>query len=419
MLSSTSIFSLPIFIAAIMSSTTASPLPTPPRESLRFYTSGYDGLIRHFDFLPSQPGTATATATQVGSINLTDAVGPSWLEYVYSPSGKLTKMYAVDEMDVGRVLAFDVDPSSGDLTLKQVASTGAGPVTVTTTGGSGQPSCLITADYTAGSVTIHALHPEDGGFVNTEPAQTFQFNGSGPVLSRQDHSYAHQAILDPSGRFVYVCDLGADQIHILAVPQPGNKTDNDASCAQFKLLTPSINLPPASGPRHLTFHTSPSRSTTTAYLVSELSNTITTFTQNPQTGTLQQIGEPILVLPPGTTFPGYAEDAPNVGEVAVSADGHFVLVSTRNAPNGGTEDHIAVFSRCERTGALSWVDWYPTGGKTVRHFSMSGDAGSRFVLAANQGSDSVMVFSRDPITGDLTKETLITGVGKPNFAKFV
>ncbi|CAD6978649.1 unnamed protein product [Tilletia controversa] len=372
MLSSTSIFSLPIFIAAIMSSTTASPLPTPPRESLRFYTSGYDGLIRHFDFLPSQPGTATATATQVGSINLTDAVGPSWLEYVYSPSGKLTKMYAVDEMDVGRVLAFDVDPSSGDLTLKQVASTGAGPVTVTTTGGSGQPSCLITADYTAGSVTIHALHPEDGGFVNTEPAQTFQFNGSGPVLSRQDHSYAHQAILDPSGRFV-----------------------------------------------HLTFHTSPSRSTTTAYLVSELSNTITTFTQNPQTGTLQQIGEPILVLPPGTTFPGYAEDAPNVGEVAVSADGHFVLVSTRNAPNGGTEDHIAVFSRCERTGALSWVDWYPTGGKTVRHFSMSGDAGSRFVLAANQGSDSVMVFSRDPITGDLTKETLITGVGKPNFAKFV
>ncbi|KAE8207832.1 hypothetical protein CF327_g7245 [Tilletia walkeri] len=395
------------------------PPPTPgadPHQQgpLRFYISGYGGTIRHFDF---QPGLG---ATEIGILNLTDAVKPSWLEFGYNSheEGRLNKVYAVDESDEGRVLAFDVDHATGNLTLKDEASTGAGPVTLTTTQGGGtqqRSSCLLSADYTAGSVSIHPLRSSDGYFEDDKPVQTFQLNGSGPITSRQDHSYAHQAILDPSGQFVYVADLGADQIHIISVPNEEQGTDD---CTNFKLVQPSINLPAGSGPRHLTFHTCPLTRKTNIYLASELSNTITAFTQNPHTGQLEQVGQPLLVLPPGTEYSGYTEDAPNVGEVAVTPDGRFVLVSTRNSPDG-VEDHIALFRRCELTGELSWLEWYSTEGKTVRHFSLSTDAEAKFVLAANQGSGSAIIFSRDLQTGALKKETLITDIGMPAFAQFV
>ncbi|KAE8268328.1 hypothetical protein A4X09_0g4011 [Tilletia walkeri] len=429
-----STFFLPILsffavLSTMSAQVEANPLITPPppptpgadphqQAPLRFYISGYDGTIRHFDF---QPGLG---AKEVGILNLTDAVKPSWLEFGYAsshlPRGRcLNKVYAVDESDQGRVLAFDVDHATGNLTLKDEASTGAGPVTLTTTRGGGgtqqRSSCLLSADYTAGSVSIHPLRSSDGSFEDDKPVQTLQFNGSGPITSRQDHSYAHQAILDPSGRFVYVADLGADQIHIISVPIEEQGTDD---CTNFKLVQPSINLPAGSGPRHLTFHTCPLTRKTNIYLASELSNTITAFTQNPHTGQLEQVGQPLLVLPPGTEYSGYTEDAPNVGEVAVTPDGRFVLVSTRNSPDG-VEDHIALFRRCKQTGELTWVEWFPTEGKTVRHFSLSTDAEAKFVLAANQGSGSAIIFSRDLQTGALKKETLITDIGMPAFAQFV
>ncbi|KAE8250165.1 hypothetical protein A4X13_0g4922 [Tilletia indica] len=395
----------------------SSPLPrsSPPEQPLRFYISGYDKNIRQFDF---QPGVG---AKQVGIFNVGGPVGPSWLEYRYdsdpaSPNGRrLSKVYATDGGDHGRVLAFDVDNASGNLNFKQEGTTGAGPVTVTTVGGSRGLSCLITADYGGGSVTVHDLASQDGAFNSSDPLQAFQFNGSGPVTSRQDRSYAHQAIVDPSGRFLYAVDLGTDQIHVISIPT-ADKTKDDEVCSSLKVMD-SIQVAAGSGPRHVAFHKSPSRGDTYVYLASELANTITAFQQDSQSGQLRQIGEPILVLPPGTTFPGYSETAPNVGEVVTTADGKFVLISTRNSPDN--IDHIAVFSRCEHTGQLTWLDWYPTEGKTVRHFSLSPDAESKYVLAANSDSNSAMIFSRDPISGALKKETLVTDLDKPNFARFV
>jgi 6-phosphogluconolactonase len=53
----------------------------------------------------------------------------------------------------------------------------------------------------------------------------------------------------------------------------------------------------------------------------------------------------------------------------------------------------------------------PTGGKTPRNFAI--DPSGRYLLAANQKSDSVVVFRIDPDTGRLTPAGSTVEVGAP------
>ncbi|KAL9935736.1 hypothetical protein V8E36_005313 [Tilletia maclaganii] len=191
----------------------------PQKQNLRFYVGGYDGAIRTFDF-----DTSNQRATQVGQLDLVGA-GPSWLYYRYPfghTSGNPKLIYATDESTPGHIFVLDVNNrnTSGALSVKQKGNTGAGPVALLTAGGPAGTSCLFTADYNGAAVSIHNLNPLTGALAGLDPVKLIQFNGSGPVTARQDQSYAHQVVLDPSSRFIYVSDLGGDKIHVLALP-PG------------------------------------------------------------------------------------------------------------------------------------------------------------------------------------------------------
>jgi len=59
-----------------------------------------------------------------------------------------------------------------------------------------------------------------------------------------------------------------------------------------------------------------------------------------------------------------------------------------------------VFSVAESTGALSLVQVVSTGGDWPRNFSL--DPTGRWVLVANQRSNSIIVFGRDEESGKLT-----------------
>ena len=52
-------------------------------------------------------------------------------------------------------------------------------------------------------------------------------------------------------------------------------------------------------------------------------------------------------------------------------------------------------------GTVQAVEVVPTGGKTPRNFTI--DPTGAYLLAANQGSDSVVVFRIDPKTGRLSR----------------
>ena len=68
-----------------------------------------------------------------------------------------------------------------------------------------------------------------------------------------------------------------------------------------------------------------------------------------------------------------------------------------------------MFAIAPATGRLTVVERVSTGGKTPRNFAI--DPTGRTLLAANQGSDSVVVFRIDDKTGRLTPTGQVVEVG--------
>lgn len=91
--------------------------------------------------------------------------------------------------------------------------------------------------------------------------------GPGPdPLQRQLTPHPHEALLDPTEKYIIVPDLGADLVRVFSI---------DPATALLTEQTP-YTAPPASGPRHGAFHVTDGGDTY-FYLVSELANTVSSF----------------------------------------------------------------------------------------------------------------------------------------------
>ena len=71
---------------------------------------------------------------------------------------------------------------------------------------------IWTAQYTAGSVSAIALG-EDGSIGTTAPVNT--------PFGTPETSKAHSVVVDPSGQFVVIPDLGLNQIHVAKIGADG------------------------------------------------------------------------------------------------------------------------------------------------------------------------------------------------------
>lgn len=102
-------------------------------------------------------------------------------------------------------------------------------------------------------------------------SEFFTLAQPGPNPSRQDAPHPHETILDPTGQFVLIPDLGADLVRVFGI---------DPSTDFLTELTP-LKVVPGSGPRHGAFWTpdgvSGANSTTFLYIVTELGQTITSY----------------------------------------------------------------------------------------------------------------------------------------------
>ena len=76
-----------------------------------------------------------------------------------------------------------------------------------------------------------------------------------------------------------------------------------------------------------------------------------------------------------------------------------------------------VFAIDQKSGRLTYVENRPTQGSTPRGFGI--DPSGSYLLAANQRSDSVVVFRIDKQTGRLTPTGHTIEVGAPVCVKFV
>lgn len=411
--------SLSLALCASAASDTSKPAKM---ASYTLFTAGYNGTIVPYS-VDADKGQLERIShgVQVNS----SGTSPSWIAYTSGHHGHAKHsdlhLYSVDETAPGRLFSHTYQAAKG--TIVQTG-THLQRTNGTSSGGDGPVSCLVghgpskgllfVANYNSGTAAVVSIDKHDGTLAK-EAKHVFQFTRPasapklGPVPDRQDHSYAHQVSIAPSGRWVYVCDLGADQIHHLRIDESHN--------VEF---VASTDVPAGSGPRHITFYRDCSGKDF-AYLASELDNTVSAFAHDDATGKLERIQDPILASPPGEPLsgPGILPTNRTTAEIAVVPAGDFVYVSDRGDEE---EDHISIFSRDTETGKLSFVEWIKSGGRMSRHFSLSSytgrDDSARWLAVGHQTDQNIVIFERHPDTGKLTRADTRANIGQVAFTGF-
>jgi 6-phosphogluconolactonase len=251
-------------------------------------------------------------------------------------------------------------------------------------------ACLIAASYGSGKVLSVKIAPD--GHISA-PVTELQLTGHGPNASRQSAPHAHGVAISPDNRFVLINDLGTDLITIYKLnADTAELTPNDP---------PSFKGAPGSGPRHLTFHPNGKW----AYSVNELDSTLTLLNWDAVKGVLTQAAT-FPTLPPG------GDVANNrAGEVIIDKTGRILYSCNR----GAVED-LLVYT-IGPDGHLTLASRLPLNGKEARHFSISPDGG--FFVVAEQFSNQVAVFSRNPQTGILRPTDHHYEVATPSCILFV
>lgn len=359
-------------------------LSTASADSIRVYIGTYTGGGAN-----ASKGIYRSTLNlQTGELSdpvlVAEARNPSFVEL--HPSGKF--LYAVSEAGAaGRVFAYAIDDTTGDLTLLNEAPTGgSGPCHVNVDHAG--KNVLVT-NYNSGSFSVIPLKP-DGGLA--EPSGFVQHEGSSINSARQQGPHAHSVNLSPDDRFVFVADLGIDKIMIYKLDgRTGKIAPNDP---------PFVAMKPGSGPRHFGFHPDGKH----AYVINELACTITVFDYDAAAGILKEI-QTVPTLPDG--FHG----SNTCAEVRMHPSGKFLYGSNRG------HDSIAVYRIDPAKGTLTLVEHETADLKTPRNFNI--DSTGKFCVAANQDGNSVVVFRIDPETGSLESTGHKIAVSKPVCVRFL
>lgn len=306
--------------------------------------------------------------TEKGSLTKPELAGeiksPGFL--ALHPNGKY--LYCVCQLpdrQGGGVAAFEIgkNQSLRLLNTQPIGDGGAAHLAVDASG-----KCLFTAQYGAGSVAAFPLE-EDGKIAPRSNLQ--KHAGSGPNERRQSKPHAHWVGMGPENKFLFVPDLGMDQVVIYKVDLEQGK------------LTPHGHgqCPPGSGPRHMKFGPHGKR----AYVLNELALTVTVFDY--EDGKMTPI-QTIEALPEELQ-----EVRCSASEIRFHPNGKFVYTGNRG------HDSISVFAVDAKTGKLSFVEREAIRGAWPRNFNV--DPTGQWLLAAGGRSNTVSLFQIDQQTGGL------------------
>jgi 6-phosphogluconolactonase len=219
---------------------------------------------------------------------------------------------------------------------------------------------IFMANYPNGSVAVIKL--DEKGIPKTI-TDTILFNKAEP-----DKSHAHMILNDPSGKKVYVSDLGLDRFLIF---------NFDVSSGKLS-PTDTVNVEKGSGPRHFTFNADGTK----LYLINELGSKMMVF--NIETGK-----KPVIVQ----TLPTVREDFildNYCADVHLGIDEKYLYGSNRG------ENSIVTFA-VQPDGTLKLAGHTSCSGDWPRNFTI--DPSGEFLLVGNQKSDSISVFRLNKANG--------------------
>jgi 6-phosphogluconolactonase len=309
---------------------------------------------------------------------------------------------------------FSVDASTGAITLVgDVAAFGSSPSFLAV---SPDVTHLYAVDEnTPGRVGAYTIDPTSGSLAFLGAVSS---GGDGPPF----------VSVDATGKFVLVANYGDGSVSVLPVQTDGSlaaavDTESVGVEAHMILTDPTNHFAfvPCLGSDYvaqflfdattgkLTPNAVPHVATASgagprhlafhpngryAYLINETNSTLSLYGFDSTLGTLTEI-QTVSTIP--STFTGTNTAA----EVRVHPSGSWVFGSNRG------DDSIVVFSADPKSGNLTLVGFTPSGGMTPRDFTL--DPTGTFLYAANQGTGNVVPFRFDSKAATLTPvDTAVT-----------
>ncbi|MDE1177284.1 MAG: lactonase family protein [Edaphobacter sp.] len=292
-----------------------------------------------------------------------------------SPNRKM--LFAANELDryedkrSGAISSYTIDRKAAKLTKVNEVATGGGGTCHVSVDHTGR--CVFAANYGGGSATSFTV---DATGKISDAVSFFQYTGSGPK-PQQKGPRGHRVTVSPDNKYLFVNDLGLDEIHVYHL---------DAATAKLTPQDPPAwKADPGSGPRALLFH--PNKKW--AYCANEVGSTVNALNWDATKGkftTLQLI----------STVPEDHQGPSAPSDLVMDKAGRFLYVANR------LDDFMVSFAISPTDGKLTLMERTSCGGKTPRHIAL--DPTGKWLLVANQASDNLSVFARDAKTGKLANE---------------
>ena len=350
-------------------------------------------LFRHYTGTKSQGIYVSRLDTASGKLSAptlaAQSVNPSFV--AIDPNHRF--LFAVNETEQfngqasGAVTAFRLDAATGKLEfLNQQPSGGTGPchIVVDSTG-----KYVLVANYSSGSVAVFPV--QTNGFIGP-PTAVIQHHGSSVNPQRQAGPHAHCVAVDAATHRVFACDLGLDKVMIYRLNETnGTLTPDENPWAEVK---------PGSGPRHIAFRPDGRH----AYVINEMGSTLTVFDYDPEHGALKEM-QTVSTLPEDFHGKNTSPRWPSIPPANLST------------PQTGVMTALPCLPWMSQAAGLKFVERQSTRGKIPRCFAI--DPTGQYLIAANQDSDSVVVFRINAQTGQLTWTGQTLEVGKPVCVAFV
>lgn len=314
----------------------------------------------------------------------------TWLAYA-----RPDRLYAVNENGQTSTL-FGIDVAGNKIEQKTTTQASSGVVHLALSKAGNR---MVGAGYGAGSIDVYDT--SEGGLKLLKSINSTT-TGRQQQQQQEHKAHPHQAVLDPTGRFFVVNDLGTNEILLL-----------DSSGDSFDIINRVPVEPAGCGPRHGAFFPAGAAVPTHYIVLCETKNLVNVYS-------LRYVGGKGIEFRREQSLSTFSGDVPAkaaAGELVVAPDNRNVYVSNRLS---GATDSVANFrvveqpanassssssSDCTHAAApirLELKGLTSTGGTLPRMFSFANDG--QTLLVGNQGGDLAVVALRRNQDGTLAEK---------------
>jgi len=284
----------------------------------------------------------------------------------FAVSKKHRLIYAANEVmnfkgiDGGGITTLKYNEKTGTAEkINEIPVPNGGPCFISLTP---EEDFLFLANYMGGSVAVVKLDPSG---VPGNVTDNIVYENEGEKVS-----HAHMIATDPSGKRVYVTDLGLDRIMIYNL---------DKATGKLKIIENGIvKLTEGAGPRHFVFD----KSGSVMYVICELNSTVSVLEADQNGG--------LSVIQTLSTLDEAFKGESFCADIHIGSDGKYLYGSNRG------ENTIVTF-RIDSDGKLSNAGRTSCGGNWPRNFVI--DPSGKYLLVGNQKSENISMYKINDSTG--------------------